>query len=285
MSSIVDFFLLPLNYDFMQRALIVAILIGTVCALLSCYLVLKGWALMGDAISHAVFPGIVLANILGLPLAIGAFISGLGCAFLTGYLKSHSPIKEDAVMAIVFSGLFGLGLVIFTKIDTDQHLSHILFGDMLGVSWDDLLQVAIIALPTIGVVLIKRKDLLLFCFDPTYAQGIGQSVLFLHYGLLTCLALTVVVSIKAVGIILVIGMLVTPGAIGFLISRNFSMMLGVAVSTAVLSCVLGTLSSFFIDAASGPTIICIQAIFFCLALMINRWRIYRGSLPLSPQNG
>lgn len=282
MNNLLNFFLLPLSYDFMQRALIVAILVGTVSALLSCYLVLKGWSLMGDAISHAVFPGIVIANILGLPLGLGAFIAGVGCAFLTGYVKSHSAIKEDAVMAIVFSGLFAFGLVIFTKINTDQHLNHILFGDMLGVSWYDLMQVAAIALPTIGAVLIKRRDLLLYCFDPTYAQGIGQSVQHLHFGLLTCLALTVVASIKAVGIILVIGMLVTPGAIGFLGSRTFSSMVGIAVAVAILSCVLGTLLSFHLDSASGPTIICLQAFFFLCALIINRWRLFKGPQPHSP---
>lgn len=275
MSTVTDFFLGPLAYDFMQRGLVVALLVGTVCALLSSYLVLKGWSLMGDAISHAVFPGIVMANILGVPLPLGAFVAGLGCALLTGYIKSHSPIKEDAVMAIVFSSLFGLGLVIFTRIETDQHLSHILFGDMLGVSWSDVLQVAIIALPTILAVWIKRKDLLLYCFDETYAKAIGLNVQFLHFGLLTFLALTIVASIKAVGIILVIGMLVTPGAIGFLVCRSFGGMQAIAMSVAVASCVLGTLFSFYLDAASGPMIILIQAVFFGIALLFNRMRIWR----------
>ncbi|MFM7083646.1 MAG: metal ABC transporter permease [Hyphomicrobium sp.] len=275
MTSVVDFFLNPLAYDFMQRGLVVALLVGTVCALLSSYLVLKGWSLMGDAISHAVFPGIVMANILGVPLPIGAFVAGLGCALLTGYVKSQSPIKEDAVMAIVFSALFGLGLVIFTRIETDQHLSHILFGDMLGVSWMDVLQVAIIALPTICAVFIKRKDLLLYCFDETYAKALGLNVRFLHFGLLTCLALTIVASIKAVGIILVVGMLVTPGAIGFLVSRSFGIMQVVAISVAVSACILGTLFSFYLDTASGPTIILVQAMFFGLALFLNRVRVWK----------
>ena len=275
MSTIADFFLGPFSYDFMQRGLVVALLVGTVCALLSSYLVLKGWSLMGDAISHAVFPGIVIANIIGAPLPLGAFAAGLGCALLTGYIKSHSPIKEDAVMAIVFTALFGLGLVIFTRTDTDQHLSHILFGDMLGVSWSDVLQVGLISLPTILAIWIKRKDLLLHSFDETYAKAIGLNVRFLHFGLLTCLALTIVASIKAVGIILVIGMLVTPGAIGFLICRSFGKMQAVAISVAVTSCILGTLLSFYLDAASGPMIIIIQAVFFGFALLLNRIRVWK----------
>ena len=129
----------------MQRALIVSVMVGAVCAVLSCYLVLKGWSLMGDAISHAVLPGIVIAFLLGLPLALGAFAAGLSCALATGYLKENSRVKEDTVMGIVFSGMFGLGLVIFTKVETDQHLSHILFGNVLGVSAQDLVETALIA--------------------------------------------------------------------------------------------------------------------------------------------
>lgn len=281
MALIADFFLDPLAYDFMQRGLVVALIVGTVCALLSCYLVLKGWSLMGDAISHAVFPGIVIANIIGVPLPLGAFAAGLGCALLTGYIKSHSPIKEDAVMAIVFSALFGLGLVIFSRTETDQHLNHILFGDMLGVSWSDVLQVGTIALPTILAVWIKRKDLLLYCFDQTYAKAIGLNIRFLHFGLLIFLALSIVASIKAVGIILVIGMLITPGAIGFLVCHSFGKMQAVAIAVAVASCVLGTFLSFYLDAASGPMIILIQALFFGFALLLNRLRVWRTAPSLS----
>ena len=135
----------PLAYDFMQRALMVAVLVGAVSAVLSCFLVLKGWSLMGDAISHAVLPGIVLAYVVGLPLAIGAFVAGLFSAVATGYLKDNSRVKEDTVMGIVFSGMFGFGLVLFTKVETDQHLNHILFGNVLGVTMRDLIETAIIA--------------------------------------------------------------------------------------------------------------------------------------------
>ena len=133
MSRLLDFVLVPLSYGFMQRALLIAILVGAVCAVLSCYLVLKGWSLMGDAISHAVLPGLVVAVVLGLPLAVGAMAAGLTCALLTGYLKERSRVKEDTVMGIVFSGMFGLGLVLYLKIQSDVHLDHILFGDMLGI--------------------------------------------------------------------------------------------------------------------------------------------------------
>ena len=180
------------SYPFMQRALIVSVMVGAVCAVLSCYLVLKGWSLMGDAISHAVLPGIVLAFVLGLPLALGAFAAGLSCALLTGYLKENSRVKEDTVMGIVFSGMFGFGLVIFTKIETEQHLLHILFGNVLGVTVQDLVETALIAGGTLLVVLVKRRDLLLYCFDPNHARAIGLPVRVLHYGLLILLSLTIV---------------------------------------------------------------------------------------------
>jgi manganese/iron transport system permease protein len=249
----------PLAHEFMQRGLVVATMVGAVCALLSCYLVLKGWALMADAVSHAVLPGIVIAYVLQIPLAIGAFVAGLACALGTGYLKQHSRVREDAVMGIVFSGMFALGLVLFVKVDTDQHLNHILFGNLLGVQWRDVVETAAIALPAIGLVLLKRRDLMLYCFDPAHARAIGLPVNLLHFGLLSLIALTIVASLQAVGIILVIAMMIAPGAVGFLLTKRFDRMLMVATASAVLSSVAGTLLSFHIDAATGPTIVVVQS--------------------------
>jgi manganese/iron transport system permease protein len=257
----------PLSYGFMQRALLVAVLTGAVCAVLSCYLVLKGWSLMGDAVSHAVLPGIVLAVVLGLPLAVGAFAAGLFCAVATGYLKDNSRVKEDTVMGIVFSGMFGLGLVLFTKVETDQHLLHILFGNMLGVTVRDLIETAVVAGLTLAVVLAKRRDLLLYCFDPQHARAVGLKVEWLHYGLLVLLSLTIVASLKAVGVILVVAMLVAPGATAYLVTRRFERMLLVAASVAIASSVLGTIVSFHINGSTGPCIVLIQAGIFALALM------------------
>ena len=270
MSTIVNFFAVPLSYGFMQRALVVAVLVGAVCSVLSCYLILKGWSLMGDAISHAVLPGIVIAFVLGLPLAVGAFAAGLGCAAATGYLKENSRVKEDTVMGIVFSGMFGFGLVLFTKVDTDQHLTHILFGDMLGVTTRDLVETGIVAGGTLLAVLVKRRDLLVYCFDPQHARAIGLPVRLLHYGLLSLLALTIVASLKAVGIILVVAMLIAPGAIAYLISNRFDHMLAIAAAAAIGSCVVGTLVSFHIDGATGPCIVLIQMAVFIVAFLLTR---------------
>jgi manganese/iron transport system permease protein len=267
MMRVLEWITLPLSYPFMQRALVVSVIVGAVCAVLSCYLVLKGWSLMGDAISHAVLPGIVIAHVMAIPLAIGAFAAGLACALLTGYLKENSRVKEDTVMGIVFSGMFGFGLVIFTKVETDQHLNHILFGNVLGVTVQDVLETALIAGGTLIVVLAKRRDLLLYCFDPNHARAVGLPVRALHYGLLILLSLTIVGSLKAVGIILVIAMLVAPGAIGYLLTDRFDRMLLIATSVAVGSSALGTIVSFHIDGATGACIVLIQFAVFVLAFL------------------
>ncbi len=267
MTALYDLVAVPLSYPFMQRALLVSLLVAAVCAVLSCYLVLKGWSLMGDAISHAVLPGIVVAHVLSLPLAIGAFVAGLSCALLTGYLKENSRIKEDTVMGIVFSGMFGFGLVLFTKVETEQHLNHILFGNVLGVTTRDLIETAIVAGGTLAIVLVKRRDLLLYCFDPNHARSIGLPVRVLHYGLLVLLALTIVASLKAVGIILVIAMLIGPGATAYLLTDSFERMLAIATAVALTSAFIGTVVSFHIDGATGACIVLTQALFFAMAFL------------------
>lgn len=264
-----DFIAIPLQYEFMQRALIIAILVAIVCAVLSCYLVLKGWSLMGDAISHAVLPGIVIAFALGLPLSIGAFTAGLSSTFFIGYLKENSRIKEDTIMGIVFSGMFGLGLVLFTKVDTDQHLNHILFGNLLGTTKYDLMETASIAFVTLVIILAKRHDLLLYCFDPSHARVIGLPLRLLNYGLLALLSLTIVTALKAVGIILLVAMLIAPGAIAYLLVNRFSHMLLIATASAVTSAISGTLVSFHLDVATGPCIVLIQSFIFLIVFLVT----------------
>ena len=259
--------LAPFAFTFMQQAFLIGLLIAVPAALLSCFLVLKGWSLMGDAVSHAVLPGIVLAYLAGLPLAAGAFAAGLSCALATGYLKENSRVKEDTLLGVVFSGMFGLGLVLFTKIETDAHLDHILFGNMLGVSWADLLETGIIALLTGGALLIKWRDLLLHAFDPQQARALGLPTQMLHYGLLCVLALVVVGALKATGIILTVAMLIAPGAIAFLLTDRFARMLPMAVGVAVVATLLGIYLSFFLDSAPAPTIVLLLTLFFVAAFV------------------
>jgi manganese/iron transport system permease protein len=265
--TVVDTLLSPFQFGFMVNALLISVLMAVPMALLSCFLVLKGWSLMGDAISHAVFPGVVIGYIVGMPLAIGAFAAGMFCAIATGFLKENSRIKQDTVMGIVFAGMFGLGLVLYVKIQSDVHLDHILFGDMLGISWRDIGEAAVIATITAGILGVKWKDFLLHAFDPVQARAVGLRVNFLHYGLLALISLTIVGALQAVGIILSIAMLIAPGAIAFLLTRKFSTMLILSIAIAVTGSFAGVYLSFFIDSAPAPTIVLVLAIGFVLAFI------------------
>lgn len=282
MQIIWSWFSEPLAFPFMQHALITALTVAVVCAVLSCYLVLKGWSLMGDAISHAVLPGIVIAFLLGIPLAIGAFVSGIFCALSVGYLKENSRIKEDTAMGIVFSGMFALGLVLFSKIETSQHLMHILFGNLLGVSPQELAQTLIISLVIFLIILVKRRDFLLYCFDPSHARVAGLSIKGLHYGLLMLLALAIISAMQVVGIILVVAMLISPGITAYLLTHRFDKMLMIALACSLVSTLIGTLLSYHIDAATGPCIILLQALFFLCALIWTKIKFSLG-LETSPR--
>ena len=259
--------LVPFQFDFMVNALVISVLVAVPMALLSCFLVLKGWSLMGDAISHAIFPGVVITYIVGLPFAIGAFAAGMFCAVTTGFLKDNSRIKQDTVMGVVFSGMFGLGLVLYVKIQSEVHLDHILFGDMLGVSWADIGGAAAVAALTTGIIALKWKDFLLHAFDPAQARAVGLPVGLLHYGLLALIALTIVGALQAVGLILSIAMLIAPGAIAFLLTRRFGPMLAVSVLVAALGSFAGVYLSFFLDSAPAPTIVLLLSLVFAAAFL------------------
>ncbi|SDI79719.1 metal ABC transporter permease [Alloyangia pacifica] len=258
---------LPFQFPFMQNAFVICAIVAIPCALLSCFLVLKGWALMGDAISHAILPGVVLAYILNLPLILGAFGAGMFTALATGFLAGNSRVKQDTVMGVVFSGMFALGIVLYTQIHTNVHLDHILFGNMLGVGAEDLWTAGLISLVVAGALLLKWKDLLLHAFDPAQARASGLSVGLLHYGLLTLISLAIVATLSATGLILAVGLLIAPGAIGFLIARSFGRMMIAASAACLFAMLAGTYLSFFLDSAPAPTIILILTAIFLAALV------------------
>jgi len=263
----IDTLLMPFQFSFMTKAFWIMALISVPTSLLSCYLVLKGWSLMGDAISHAVLPGVVIAYLLNIPLIIGAFCAGMVCALATGFLSENSRVKQDTVMGIVFSGMFGFGIVLYTKITTDVHLDHILFGNMLGVGAENLWTAGLISLVVSAILLAKRKDLLLQSFDPIQAQAVGLPVGLLHYGMLAMISLTIVATLSAVGIILSIGLLIAPGATAFLVTKQFDRMLIIAVIVTFVSGFIGIYLSFFIDSAPAPTIILVLTGFFIAAFV------------------
>ncbi|QIE56856.1 metal ABC transporter permease [Pikeienuella piscinae] len=267
--------MLPFSLPFMRDAMLIAALIAVPAALLSCFLVLKGWSLMGDAISHAVLPGVVGAYIIGIPIGIGAFVAGMICALGTGYLQENSRVKQDTVMGVVFSGMFGLGVVMYTKITTDAHLDHILFGDILGIGPADLIETGVIAGVVALLILLKWRDLTLHAFDPAQARAAGLPVRLLHYGLLVLLSLTIVASLKAVGIILAIALMIAPGATAFLVTRRFGAMMAVAVAVAVAAAVTGVWLSFFLDSAPAPTIVLLMTAAFIAAFVAASVRARR----------
>ena len=207
---------------------------------------------------------------VGLPLGLGAFIAGMVCALSVGFLRENSRIKEDTVMGVVFAGLFGLGIVLYTAITTDVHLDHILFGNMLGVDRSDVMLAVIIGLVVIGVVAAKWRDLMLFIFDPQQAGAIGLPVRWLHYGLLAMISLTIVGALQAVGIVLVIALLIAPGAIAFLLTRRFGVMLWVALAVSVACSLLGVYLSFFLDSAPAPTIVLLMSACFIAAFLVTQ---------------
>lgn len=260
--SLLSVLLQPFQFSFMVNALWIAVLIAIPAALISCLLVLKGWALMGDAMSHAVFPGVVLAYMIGLPFGVGAFFAGLFCAVATGFLNENSRIKQDALMGIVFSAMFAIGLIMSVAVKVEIHLDHILFGDMLGINLGDLAETGAIALLILAIFVVKWRDFLLYAFDAGQASACGLNSKLLHYGLLCMTALTIVAALKAVGIILTISLLIAPGAIALLLTRTFSSMLLVALLLSIIVTFSGVYLSFFLDSAPAPTIVVLFAMVF-----------------------
>ena len=267
----IETLLLPFQFGFMQKAFLIAAIVAVPTALLSCFLVLKGWALMGDAISHAVLPGIVLAYIAGLPLILGAFAAGMSCALATGYLAGNSRVKQDTVMGVVFSGMFGVGIVLFVAVPTNAHLDHILFGNLLGVGPQDLWTAGVIGLVVTGGLLLFWRDLMVHAFDPAHARSVGLAVGWLHYGLLAAISLTIVAVLSAAGLILAIGLLIAPGAIAFLLTRTFRAMLAVSVVVNLLGLLGGVYASFWLDSAPAATAILVLSGLFILSFLRRLW--------------
>ncbi len=257
----------PLQYEFMVKAIAVSALVGTACAMLSCYMILKGWALMGDAVSHAVLPGVVLAYALRLPYAIGAFVFGAGAVFLIGLIQQQTRIKEDTAIGLVFTGFFAVGLILVSKTPSAVPLTHILFGNPLGIPNAELWQTIITSVVTIIGILLFRKDLMLFCFDPIHAKSIGLPTNFLYYLLLTLLSLTVVAALQTVGIVLVISQLITPAATAYLLSDRFDWMMIIAVIISLCASLCGTYISFYLDISTGGTIVTAQTLLFFVAFI------------------
>ncbi|WP_058235144.1 metal ABC transporter permease [Devriesea agamarum] len=260
----------PFTLPFMQRALWVGLGIAVVCGLLSCFLVHLGWSLIGDGVSHAVLPGVVLAYALGLPFAVGALIFALIAVGLIGGLRRLPVMKEDASIGIVFTTLFSLGLVLISITPSSIDLGHILFGNLLGIADSEIVQVALIGLVVLVVLAIRWRDFRLMAFDSAHAGAIGLRVGLLSGLMLALLALTVTAGLQAVGVILVVAMLITPGAAAAHLTHSFARMAAVAASISALSVLVGLEASFHLDVSPAGTIVLVQGVVFALCAIFGQ---------------
>jgi manganese transport system permease protein len=267
--AVSEWFTVPLRFEFVQRALLVGVVAGVVCAVLSCWMTLVGWSLMGDAVSHAVLPGVVLSFLFGLPFAVGALVFGAGSVALIGVVNRTSRVKEDAVIGVVFTAMFALGLVLVSRVPSQTDLGHILFGNVLGVSDADIWQVLALAAVVLAVVWFKHRDLTLYAFDPVHAHALGINPRLLETLLLGLLSVTVVVALQAVGIILVVAMVIIPGATAYLLTDRFERMLAISAAVAAVAAVAGVYASFHLNVSTGGSIVLAQAAGFTLAYLFS----------------
>ncbi len=269
--TFVDAIIDPLAFPFFVRALVAATVVGLVCAVVGSYMVLRGLAFMGDALSHSAFPGVVVAYLLQGPFYLGAAVAAVGTALAIGWVSRRGRLRGDTAIGVLFAGMFALGIFLFSRIPNYVgDLFGFLFGEILGIGDGDLLALTVLAIIVLVIVAVLWKELLYSTFDPLGAAAAGLPVVRLDYLFLALIALTIVVSLQAVGIILVVAMLVTPAAVGQLVASTFGRLVAVAVAVGVISPVVGLYLSYWLDSATGATIVLVETAIFGVALLVNR---------------
>ena len=270
LTDMLDLILGPMTYGFMQRGLVAAVLVGIVCAVMGAFVVLRGLAFIGDAVSHAAFPGLVIAYLAGIPLYIGAAIAAVGTALAIGVVARRGALRFDTAVGVLFAGMFALGILLFSTIQGYvADLFGYLLGNVLGITFVDIVQIALLGGVVLIIVAILRKEFLYASFDPAGAAASGLPVVMLDYLLLGLIGVTIVVSIQAVGIIMVVAMLVTPAATGQLLVSRFWDLVKVAITVATVAAVVGLYLSFYLNVASGASIVLIETMLFGLALLLS----------------
>ena len=268
----IEWLLEPLQYSFVLRGLAAGILAGTACALLSAFIVWRGMAFVGDAIAHAILPGIVLAYLTGISMFIGALIAAVLNAIGIGYLSRRGELKEDTAIGVIYTGFFAFGILLLSKITSFQDLSHILFGNILGVATTDLWLMLFVLAIVFFVVIYFYKELLVTSFDPSHSVAIGLSPEVVRYGLLLLVALTVVAAIQSVGVIMVLALLVTPAASASQLARRLPVIMILSVVFSILSAFVGFYASYYANVASGAAIVLTLTLFFIITFIIGRIR-------------
>jgi manganese/iron transport system permease protein len=258
----------PFGYSYMLNAMWVSALVGGVCAFLSCYLMLKGWSLIGDALSHAIVPGVAGAYMLGLPFAIGAFFSGALAAAAMLFLNQRTKLREDAIIGLIFSSFFGLGLFMVSLSPTSVNIQTIVLGNILAITPYDILQLSIIGFVSLAILLVKWKDLMVTFFDETHARSVGLNPTALKVLFFTLLSASAVAAMQTVGAFLVICMVVTPGATAYLLSDRFPRLLMISVALGAVTSFAGAYISYFLDGATGGIIVVLQTLIFLVVFVV-----------------
>ncbi len=263
----IDLLLEPFSYNYMVNAMWVSALVGGVCAFLSAYLMLKGWSLIGDALSHSIVPGVAGAYMLGLPFSLGAFISGGLAAGAMLFLSQRTKLREDAVIGLIFTTFFGLGLFMVSLSPMPINVQTIVLGNILAITPEDTLQLVLISVVTLAVMLVIWKDLMVTFFDESHARSIGLRTTVLKVIFFTLLSAATVAAMQTVGAFLVIAMVVTPGATAYLLADRFSRLIIIAISVGVLTSFIGAYLSYFLDGATGGVIVVLQTLVFLAAFL------------------
>jgi len=266
----------PLQYDFIVRALLAAIIVGIVCSILGTYIVLRGMAFLGDAMSHTILPGVVIAFFLGWPLAVGALIMGVITALGIGVLTRRAALKEDTAIGVIFAGLFALGVALLSARGNSIDLAHFLFGNLLGVSPADLLVTAGLGAAVLLIIFLFYKEFLVLSFDPLLAETLRLPTTFLNYLLLLLIAVTIVVALQVVGVALMLAILVTPAATASFVTRRLPSMMALAAAIGVASGIIGVYASYYLNIASGPAVVLAATTIFLIVLGLAAARGRRG---------
>lgn len=269
MASIVEFFNALTKYDFLQSALLTAVMVGIMSGIIGSFIILRGMSLMGDAISHAVLPGVAVAYMLGINILLGASVFGVLAALLIGFVASRSKIKTDTSIGVVFSAFYALGFILISMAESSTNLHHILFGNILAVSDSDIMTTAVVLGLVILFVVVFYKELLVTSFDETYARTYGLKVQVIHYALMLVLTLVTVSALQTVGIILVVAMLITPAATAFLWTDKLNIMLVLSAIVGMISAITGLYFSYTFNWASGPAIVIVAASLFALSFVFS----------------
>lgn len=267
--TIIDFIHALTEYDFLQKALVTSVMVGIICGVIGCFIILRGMSLMGDAISHAVLPGVAISYLLGINFFIGAVATGLLTALGIGFVSQNSRIKNDTAIGILFTSAFALGIILISFLRSSSDLYHILFGNVLAVRPSDMWMTLAIGLIVLGAIFLFYKELLVTSFDPTMAAAYGLSTRLIHYLLMTMLTLVTVASLQTVGIILVVAMLITPAATAYLLTNRLSRMIFLSAGLGTISSVIGLYFSFTYNLSSGASIVLVATTLFALVFIFS----------------